>query len=360
MSFAESVMEEIKNETPAAAEAVVEEKPQQEEPVVENKSEEWSHESPAEWSKPGEPITAKEDDKPDLSKLTKEQKAEGVESHQIEAEDTNTDNIANSDDAVKGQTQPKPDLTKLTKEQKAEHAFQRQLGKMKEKHKAELDEQRESMRKEFQQQFDEFKKSIQQKEEVVKKRDDFESDDEYIDYLTQRGVDKRMAQIDADNAKARAEQEAKDKAEAEAAEQQKQVAEYFNTNAKQTFGDGYAEFESRVQKGVANGLADVLDEAPAVRDYIFSNPNGPAVLNEMLQNKDSFVRVMRLAANPMDAVIECHELARELASRVAEPAPAPAPKMPSIGKPGAGGSTRTAPDMYHDDASLIDFVRRHR
>ena len=111
---------------------------------------------------------------------------------------------------------------------------------------------------------------------------------------------------------------------------------------------------------MANGLADVLDEAPAVRDYIFSNPNGPAVLNEMLQNKDSFVRVMRLAANPMDAVIECHELARELASRVAEPAPAPAPKMPSIGKPGAGGSTRTAPDMYHDDASLIDFVRRHR
>lgn len=341
MSFAESVMEEIKNETPAAAEAVVEEKPQQEETPVETKSEEWSHEAPAEWSKPGEPITAKEDDKP----------AENVEEQPKEEP---------SEEQPKEEPQPKPDLSKLTKEQKAEHAFQRQLGKMKEKHKAELDEQRESMRKEFQQQLDEFKKSIQQKEEVVKKRDDFESDDEFIDYLTQRGVDKRMAQIEADNAKARAEQEAKDKADAEAAEQQKQVAEYFNTNARNTFGEGYADFESRVQKGVANGLADVLDEAPAVRDYIFSNPNGPAVLNEMLQNKDSFVRVMRLAANPMDAVIECHELARELSSRVAEPAPAPAPKMPSLGKPGAGGSTRTAPDMYHDDASLIDFVRRHR
>ena len=341
MSFAESVMEEIKNETPAAAEAVVEEKPQQEETPVESKSEEWSHEAPAEWSKPGEPITAKEEDKP----------AEEVE-EQPKEEPT--------EEQPKEEPQPKPDLSKLTKEQKAEHAFQRQLGKMKEKHKAEMDEQRESMRKEFQQQLDEFKKSFQKTEAPVKKRDDFESDDEYIDYLTQRGVDKRMAQIDADNAKARAEQEAKDKAEAEDAEQQKQVAEYFNTNAKQTFGEGYAEFESRVQKGVANGLADVLDEAPAVRDYIFSNPNGPAVLNEMLQNKESFVRVMRLAANPMYAVIECHELARELASRVAEPAPAPAPKMPSIGKPGAGGSTRTAPDMYHDDASLIDFVRRHR
>lgn len=338
MSFAESVMDEIKNETPAAAEAVVEEKPQQEEtpvetpseepkPAEDKPSEEWSNEPPKEWSKPDEDKPTEEEPKP-----AEEKPAE---------------------------PQPKPDLSKLTKEQKASHAFQRQLAKQKEKHKAELDAQREELRKEFQSQIDEIKKSVA-KEEPVKTRNDFETDDEYIGYLTQRGVDQRMAQIDADNAKAKAEADAKAKAEAEAAEQQQQVADYFNANAKQTFGDGYAEFEKTVQKGVANGLADVLDEAPSVRDYIFSNPNGPAVLNEMLLNKESFVRVMRLAANPMDAVIECHELAREIASRKAEPAPAPTPKMPSLGKPGAGGSTRTAPDMYHDDASLIDFVRRHR
>lgn len=343
MSYAESVMNEIKSEEQSTPEVTPEEPTKTEETKA---PEEWSHEPPKEWSKPDEKEEPSED-KP------AEEQSTGTET-ESETEPPK------SEEVPPVEKQPKPDLSKLTKEEKASHAFQRQLGKMKEKHKAELDEQREAMRKEFQQQLDEFKKSFQKVEEPVKKRDDFESDDEYIDYLTQRGVDKRIAQIDADNAKARAEQEAKDKAEAEAAEQQKQVAEYFNNNAKQTFGEGYAEFESRVQKGVANGLADVLDEAPAVRDYIFSNPNGPAVLNEMLQNKDSFVRVMRLAANPMDAVIECHELARELTSRNAAPAPAPAPKMPSIGKPGAGGSTRTAPDMYHDDASLIDFVRRHR
>lgn len=339
MSYAEDLMNEFKEETPAAAEAVVEEKPQQEETPVETKSEEWSHEAPAEWSKPGEPITAKEEDKP----------AEEVE-EQPKEEPT--------EEQPKEEPQPKPDLSKLTKEQKAEHAFQKQLAKQKAKYESSIDE----IKKQFQSQIEDVKKQLEAKkaEEPVKRRDDFETDDEYIGYLTQRGVDQRMAQIDADNAKARAEQEAKDKAEAEAAEQQKQVAEYFNTNARNTFGDQYEEFEKTVQKGVANGLADVLDEAPAVRDYIFSNPNGPAVLNEMLQNKDSFVRVMRLAANPMDAVIECHELARELSTRKAEPAPAPVPKMPSIGKPGAGGSTRTAPDMYGDDQSLIDFVRKHR
>ena len=339
MSYAEDLMNEFKEETPAAAEAVVEEKPQQEETPVESKSEEWSHEAPAEWSKPGEPITAKEDDKP----------AE-------EAEDQPKEEP--TEEQPKEEPQPKPDLSKLTKEQKAEHAFQKQLAKQKAKYESSIDE----IKKQFQSQIEDVKKQLEAKkaEEPVKRRDDFETDDEYIGYLTQRGVDQRMAQIDADNAKARAEQEAKEKAEAEAAEQQKQVAEYFNTNARNTFGDQYDEFEKTVQKGVANGLADVLDEAPAVRDYIFSNPNGPAVLNEMLQNKDSFVRVMRLAANPMDAVIECHELARELSTRKAEPAPAPVPKMPSIGKPGAGGSTRTAPDMYGDDQSLIDFVRKHR
>lgn len=339
MSFAESVMDEIKNEQPAAAEAtVVEETP------AENKSEEWSNEPPKDWSKPSEEPKPSEDEKP---------------TEETPAEDKPTEDEPKPAEDKPAEPQPKPDLSKLTKEQKAEHAFQRQLAKQKEKHKAEMEAQREELRKEFQSQIDEIKKSVA-KEEPVKTRNDFDSDDEFIDYLTQRGVDKRMAQIDADNAKAKAEADAKAKADAEVAEQQKQMADYFNTNAKQTFGDGYAEFEKTVQKGVANGLADVLDEAPSVRDYIFSNPNGPAVLNEMLLNKESFVRVMRLAANPMDAVIECHELAREIASRKAEPAPAPTPKMPSLGKPGAGGSTRTAPDMYHDDASLIDFVRRHR
>lgn len=326
MSYAEEVMNEINNEQPV--EETVEPTSQPvEETVVETPEE----------SKPAEE-TVEEQPKDD------ETKAEPAEDKPAEEQTE--------------EPQPKPDFSKLTKEQKAEHAFQKQLAKQKAKYETSIDE----IKKQFQSQIEDVKKQLESKktEEPVKKRDDFESDDEYISYLTQRGVDKRMAQIDADNAKAKAEADERAKAEAEAAEQQKQVAEYFNANAKQTFGDSYSEFEARVQKGVANGLADVLDEAPSVRDYIFSNPNGPAVLNEMLQNKESFVRVMRLAANPMDAVIECHELARELSSRTAAPVQPTAPKMPSLGKPGAGGSTRTAPDMYHDDASLIDFVRRHR
>lgn len=333
MSYAEEVMKEINSEAPAV-ETPVETNPKPvEDPVVETPAEE-----------PTEGTVVEEHN---TSTAESETKQEEPKSEETPVETPTEEKPS------------KPDLSQLSKEEKASHAFARQLAKQKEKHKAEMDAQREELRKEFQQQMDEFKKSLKG-EEKPKQREDFDTDDEFIDYLTQRGVDKRMAELDEANAKAKAEADAKAKQEAEAAEQQRQVAEYFNTNAKRTFGDGYAEFEKTVQKGIANGLADVLDEAPSVRDYIFSNPNGPAVLNEMLNSKESFIRVMRLASNPMDAVIECHELARELSSRKAEPAPAPAPKMPNLGKPGAGGSTRTAPDVFSDDQELIAMVRRMR
>lgn len=331
MSYAEEVMNEIKQEQNAAAEAPVETVQQEETPaettetVVENQE-------PSE--EPVEETKTEEDPKDEPKEEPKEEEPK---------------------------KEPKPDLSKLTKEEKAEHAFARQLAKQKEKHKAELDEQRESLKKEFQQQFDEFKKTFNKEPEEAKTREDFESDDEYIDYLSQRGVDKRMAEIAEKEASEKAEREAREKEAADRLEQQKQVADYFMNNAKTAFKEDYGEFEKLVQKGVQNGLTEVLDEAPAVRDFIFGNPDGPMVLNEMLKNKDSFVRVMSRAANPMTAIIECHDLAKEIANRnTVEEQPQPRQVMPNIGKPGAGSAHSTAPSMFKDDASLIDFVRRHR
>ena len=262
----------------------------------------------------------------------------------------------------------KPDLSQLTKEEKATHAFQRQLSKMKEKHKAELEEQREALKKEFQAQFEEFKKSQTEKkaEEPVKTRDDFADgkggDDAYIGYLTQLGVDKRLAEIEKQKSEQRAKEEAQRQQEAEIQAQRQQVADYFNSNAKTEFGDSYCEFEKRLEKGVSNGLAEVLEEAPAVRDFIFSTPDGPLVLNEMLQDRDAFVRVMSRGSNPTLAIIECHDLAREVRNKraMASQPVETAPKMPRMGKPGAGSSRPTAPDIYTDPAAMLDWVHRRR
>lgn len=259
----------------------------------------------------------------------------------------------------------KPDLSKISKEEKASHAFQRQLSKMKEKHKAELEEQRESLKKEFQAQFDEFKKSVTEKkeDEPVKTRDDFADgkggDDAYIDYLTQRGVDKRLAEIEKQKAEQQAKEAEQKQREADEQAQRQQVVDYFNANAKTEFGDGYSEFETRLKKGVSNGLAEVLDEAPAIRDFIFSTPDGPLVLNEMLQDRETFVRVMSRGSNPTLAIIECHDLAREIRQKRSAPVET-VPRMPRMGKPGVGASTPTAPNIYNDPAAMLDWVHKRR
>lgn len=314
-------MDEIKNEQSAAAEAPVETPQPEEKPV----------ETPVEESKP-----EVEDPKPEETEQKVDEDPKPVEDPKP--------------------AENKPDFTQLTKEQKAEHAFQKQLAKQKAKYESSVEE----MKKSFQSQLDEIKKAMApKKEEPMKQREDFDNDTDFVDYLTMRGVDKRLAERDEQEAKARAEREESEKAQREEAERQQELANYFNANAKNAFGEQFGEFEKLVQKSVANGLADVLDEAPSVRDYIFSNPNGPIVLNEMLRNRDSFVRIMSRGASPMEAVIECHDLAREIASRVPEPEQ-PKPTMPNLGKPGAGSAPRTAPDMWNDDSSLIDYVRRHR
>lgn len=266
------------------------------------------------------------------------------------------------DEPPKDTPKEKPDLSQLSKEEKAEHAFKRQLSKQKEKYESQIKQMHES----FQKQLDDFKaevkKSTQPKEEP-KMRKDFENDDDYIKYLTQQGVDARMAELDEKNAKERAEKEAKDKEEQEYAEQQKQLADTFQRNCKAAFQDEkqYGEFAKKVNKGIANGLGELLDQAPAIRDYLFYNQNGPMVLNEMLSSKDSFVRVMQNAGNPMEAVIEMHELARELKTKAATPVetqPVETPKqmMPKLGKPGAksGGASTS---IFGSDKDLIKFIR---
>jgi len=262
----------------------------------------------------------------------------------------------------------KPDLSQLTKEEKAQHAFARQISKMKEKHKAEMEEQRETLKKEFQQQFEEFKKSQTEKkeEEPVKTRDDFADgkggDEAYIKYLTKQGYMEAKAEDEKKMAEQRAKEEAQRQQEAEEQAQRQQVADYFVQNAKADFGDEYAEFEARLEKGVKNDLQGVLANAPAVQDFIFGTPDGPLVLNEMLKDRNAFVRIMSRGTNPTLAIIECHDLARELRQKraMASQPVETAPKMPRMGKPGAGSSRPTAPDIYTDPAAMLDWVHRRR
>lgn len=249
--------------------------------------------------------------------------------------------------------QPKADEPKkeYTKEERAEHAFKRQLSKQKERHQAEIEE----LKKSFQSQFDEFKKSMQPAE-PVKSRSDFENDDQYIAYLAKNAVNGVMADRDA-KAAAEAEEADKQRKEKEAREAENEaLSRTFGENSHRAFKDeaSYSEYSKKVNRALDNGLGEILDTVPTLRDYIFKNPEGPVVLNRMLTSRDDFTKVM-MQTDPTMMIIAAHELANKPVETVQTPVEAPV--VPHIGKPGARNASSEAGSMFGSDKSLMAYVR---
>lgn len=260
--------------------------------------------------------------------------------------------------------QQKPDLSSIPKEEKAAHAFRKQLEKQRSKYEGIIDQMNGR--------FDKFEKVLEglkagKPEEPQKLREDFKTDDEYIAYLTKQGVDKALAEKRAEDEKAAAEKAEKQKADDEQREAYETMTATFQDNCRKTFQDQavFSEFSAKVKKATANGLGEILDQAPAVRDFVFTRPEGPAILNAMLTDKDVFLKVMNSAGNPIMATITMYDLYKELSTKQApaeqkqEPQQPPAPKgMPHIGKPGSRGDGPR--NVMGSDRDIIKFLRTVR
>lgn len=265
--------------------------------------------------------------------------------------------------------QQKPDLSTLSKEEKAQHAFKRQLAKQASKYESIIAEMNGKFEK-VTSDLEEIKKAKAEAEKKPLRRDQFEYDDDFVKALVKEGMDEEMAKMKAQQEAEKAEADKKAADGREIIEAQQRAAQQFNANCREAFNDAdYAAFEKTLRKAADNGLAELLDNAPAVREYIFEQKDGPIVLNEMLSDKASFVRVMSQAGNPMAAYITMHDLAQEVAARAksaqatageAQEQPAPKSTMPSIGKPGANPRSASAGDMWSSDDALIEFVRKHK
>ena len=224
---------------------------------------------------------------------------------------------------------------------------------------------------EWKKKFEEFKSQFEQKKPEVKTRNDFQTDEEYVAYLTRQ-------QIDADRAeqeKIRKEREAKD-AEAKAAQDKaeqdirdRQVRFVNNINYCFDQPEQKSEFMSKVKTYLGKGLGDLLDACPIASDYLLSSPRGPKVLDRILTDVNAFKRVFDpRGITPMDQYYELRELEREIYGKQAPaeqpPVETPAPEnkpatkqAPKYGKPGAQGGGRSA-DIYTDPKARRDEVRR--
>ena len=324
MSYAEELMEEFKKEEPTETTETTEQSEQPAESAEQT-------EQPAEGAEQSEQT---------------EQPAEGAEQSE------QTEQTEQSEQPQ--ETPKKPDLSTISKEDKANHSFRRQLDKQKHKYESAIEE----MKKSFQTQIDDLKKA-QQPKEAPKTRADFDTDDEYISYLADGRVDAKLAKIEEEKAE-------KARQEAEIENQRRAEADAFVNTCREAFPneEEYKAFEAKVDRGIRNGLNEFLAEAPTVRDFIFNDPDGPVVLNEMLTSKDAFIAVMSRAKSPscanvmsaiaMEAARRGHGDSQPTATVHNEP-----PRMPSIGKPGShSGSIKS--DIFDSDESVMEYVRSKR
>lgn len=248
---------------------------------------------------------------------------------------------------------------------RAEYSFRRQLDKNNKKHADEL-AARDKEIAELKARFAEIEKKTDPNN-APKTRKDFESDDDYIDYLTQRRVDKILAERDA---------EAKKKADADAETRRKQKEiddeafaqqRVWMENVHAAFNDEKREqeFYAKVQYSSQRGLGQILDECPAAADFLMNHPHGPRVMEKVLNDQQTFRDVFGDGSRRVSQLDVYYALRRvdermdEAPAAPANPAPTK-PTMPHIGKPGKQAGAGVKPDIYSDPDEMRAFVRRFK
>lgn len=244
---------------------------------------------------------------------------------------------------------------------RAEFAFRRQLEKKDEKHRKELADREEAFKK-MQAELDELKKQLAPKE-TPKTRADFKNDDEYIDYLVQQRTAKELDKFREESAKAKKaadDEAAKKRAADEDIERQQQAWLENVGNAFAGDSQRVQVFLTKVHHANRNGLGQILDACPAASDYLFNNPQGPKVMERLLNDKDAFMRVFGDGhASQLDVYYSLRKVEEDIAREAAQPNPAAPQKkaMPAIGRPGRQAGGGSAPDIFSDDDALRSYIR---
>lgn len=259
-------------------------------------------------------------------------------------------------DKIKYKEDDKPEPDKKDKSQysdmeKAEYSFRKQLSKQKQKYENMMAEQNKA--------FEEMKSRLEKLENPEKYknklRNDFETDDQYIDYIVQQRMQKFFDEENQKNAKLK---------EEEAAELEHQEA--INTNIVNCFKTEaeQKDYYTVVKNAFDHGLEALMDKEGMVAEYIMKSANGPKILYELAKDPNK-VKQIYGQMDPQSRFFELKMLEREILSRPVEPvapavAPAPVQQNPNLAKPvGTPGLAKgNTKDMFEDKDDLRAFLRR--
>lgn len=247
---------------------------------------------------------------------------------------------------------------------RAEFSFRRQLAKKDEKHAKELAE-RDTKYAELEKKFAELEKKLTPVP-PTKTREDFDNDEDFIDYLSEQKVNAVLAKRDEDAAVKEAERKKEEEAKAAEQRELEQQQQNWLDNVDQAFG-GDQEREKKFFDRVAfcrkQGLDEVLESCPVAADYLVNDPMGPVVFEKLVNDKATFERIFNpRRLHPLAIYHELRSVEDEIVSASRAPQVEQPKPVPHLGRPGrqAGGSSIVSTDMFSDPRAVKQWLREHR
>lgn len=261
----------------------------------------------------------------------------------------NEDGITKGSDTVESTLQNKK--TGPSELEKAQYSFHKQFARQKSKY--------EKQYAELKAEFDAFKDRFEHPDKYkAKTRADFEYDDDYIDYRSEQKFNALM--------EAKLKEEQKKQQESEALQN---MTNYYREKAQKNIENLFkTDEEKQHYKSVLDSSPEelkLLEQDEGVAGYFFRSKYGPAMLLEILENKETYLPL--LFEDPYMTSADRRDIMRDIERDVkdkftikqkeAEEAAKAAvtQEKPVIGKPGL--TSPGVKDIFDDEKSLTNFLR---
>ena len=228
-----------------------------------------------------------------------------------------------------------------TPEERAAYSFRRQLAKQRDKY-----EKNYVPRDQYEQLLQRIEKLENPEKFRPQTREQFGSDDDYIDYLVQQRFDNMWTQKLEEvqnryNEQARANEE---------------VTAYrnrANDNVKKLFKTPESEKQYRDAVNVAlqNGLGELIDQDKETAKFIMRSDFGPKIVYELATKPELVEEMFADSVTDMDRQFKIRQLEDRIRAELA-------PKPQVIGKPGIQQET-TRGSIFDSDESVLNFLRTH-
>lgn len=262
---------------------------------------------------------------------------------------------ANPNEVVGKGTTQKPQYTDL---EKAQYSFHKQFSKQKAKYEKQIAERDEQLK-----QFAERLEKLENPDKYRPKyRDDFKTDDEFINHLVEQRFNAQWEKTLQEYQKQETERQQREETE-------KQYRAHADENAKRLFTteESLADYHEKVNEAIDAGLGNLIESDMDLAHYIILSPIGPKIMYELATNDSAVEALFGQGVTPIARQFKIREMESKLA---AQPAPAPvAPAQATVQtqtppvKPavvGQPGKTTGAPprDIFHDKEAMREFLRR--